>query len=147
MAEWLNEAEVASVLEKAKWIEEDVEWRRRPGYQEFSVEVRSESVGHAMVLKGVITEATGYFKLHLFAGSQPIVMLHAGKVHHNPDCEKLHERIHKHVWTDAYREKRAYVPTELTVSDWASVFHGFLRECNIGFRGRFVAPAIQRRLW
>ena len=48
--------------------------------------------------------------------------LDMGKDHHNPQCEQVGD-THKHRWSEQYRDKEAYVPTDVTgaVSDrWRS---------------------------
>ncbi len=146
MAEWLDEDEVDTVLASAKYIDENVEWRRQAGHQTFSVEVLSKEADYDMALVGSVTEQTGYLKLHLFVGPQPITMLHMGKAHHNPNCERLTGKVHKHRWSDAFREKEAYVPDDVDTATWETLLRSFLKECNIEVRGRFAAPQIQRRL-
>lgn len=93
-----------------------------------------------------LTEATGYLKFNLFVGSQPITMLHHGKVHHNPDCRRLTDKLHKHRWTDANREKWAYIPDDIDASTVQTTFAGFLKECNIELESRFSAPVVQMRI-
>ncbi len=146
MAEWLEEGEVDRVLALAKYVDENVEWRRHAGHQTFSADVLSKEADYDMTLVGSVTEQTGYSKLHFFVGPQPIAMLHMGKTHHNPDCERLTGRVHKHRWSDAFREKQAYVPGEVDRASWETLLRSFLKECNIELRGRFAAPQIQGRL-
>lgn len=146
MAEFLDENQATQVLAAAKRINQDIVWRKRKGYQEFAVDVVSEEVEYEMLLKGVVTEATGHLKLNLFVGPQPVAMLHRGKVHHNPSCERLAAPVHKHRWSDADREKRAYVPADVDPSSFGSTFRSFLKECNIEFSGHFASPALQGRL-
>ncbi len=145
MAEWLDENEVQRVLALDKHIDENIEWRGGAGHRTFSVPVLSEAADYDMMLVGSVTELTGYFKLHLFVGPQPITMLHAGKVHHNPNCERLTAKVHKHCWSDAFREKEAYVPGDVDPATGETLFRSFLKECNIELRGRFAAPQTQRR--
>jgi hypothetical protein len=147
VAEFLDEGEVSKLLAAAKRIEQDIQWRRRQGYQTFSVDVLSPEMDYDMTLVGSVTNSTGYLKLNLFVGNQPIAMLHTGKQHHNPDCSTLKARAHKHTWTDAHREKFAYVPDDLDFSNVESLIRSFLKECNIELHGKLTTPAIQRRLW
>jgi hypothetical protein len=146
MAEFLDEDQAAQALTAAKRINQDIIRRKRKGYQEFTADVLSEEVEYEMSLKGVVTEATGYLKLNLFVGAQAVAMLHRGKVHHNPGCERLAAPVHKHRWSDADREKGAYVPADVDPSSCESTFRSFLKECNIEFSGHFALPALQRRL-
>ncbi len=146
MTDWLDESEIARVLSVPKHIDQNIQWKTHGGYKTFSTDVVSEEADYEMILVGSLTEATGYVKFNLFVGSQPIAMLHVGKIHHNPDCERLEGKVHKHRWSDAYREKRAYLPNDIDVTTIESGFRSFLNECNIELRGRFVAPQLQVRL-
>jgi len=141
----LNEDEVNEVLSRRKRIIGDIRWRKRLGYQEFSADVLSDEADYEMTLVGSVTEATGYTKLNLFVGPQPIAMLHRGKIHHNPSCERLTAVAHKHRWTDAHKARTAYVPADIDSSSWEGLFRSFLKECNIGLEGKFVPPSPQRR--
>ena len=147
MADLLEENEATRVLASKKRINQDIRWSKHPGYQQFSVDVLSEEADYEMSLVGSVTEATGYFKLNLYVGSQPIAMLHRGKTHHNPNCERLKASVHKHRWTDAHRERQAYVPDDIDLSSWETTLRGFLRECNIEFEAQFTPPSVQRRMF
>jgi hypothetical protein len=60
-----------------------------------------------------------------------------GPPHPNPDGRLL-QPPHKHRWTDAHRDREAYIPIDITASDREGVFHQFLRESNIRFDGQYV---------
>ena len=88
MAKWINENEVTRILSLSKRIEGDVRWSGSPGYHKFSMPVICEEAEYDITLHGVLTDRTGYLKLNVFVGPQPIVMLHVGKSHHKPDLRE-----------------------------------------------------------
>jgi hypothetical protein len=140
MAEWLDEQEVKRILGLAKHVDQDVHWKSGTGYQEFLVDVVSDQEDYEMSVVGVLNEFTGHLKLNLFAGRQPVTMLHTNKAHHNPDCTTLRGPVHKHLWTDVHKEKHAYEPNNIDLTTIESIFRSFFAECNIEFRGTFSAP-------
>ena len=141
-----EEKEINHVMTLKKWIEPDqsLEWQREEGYQKFVLSVQCEE-SYKLQLVGIFTEATGYYKFHLFLGSYPIRMLHVGKSHHNPDCMHVGSH-HKHKWTDEYMWHWAYEPDDIDFSNIERTFWTFLEECHIEYKGRFIGPVIQRRL-
>ena len=58
--------------------------------------------------------------------------------------------MHKHSWSECYRDKEAYVPTDVTApaTDQVSVWKEFCIEAGIQHTGRMNGPpAIQKELW
>ena len=58
--------------------------------------------------------------------------------------------MHKHSWSERYRDKEAYVPTDVTapVSDPVSVWKEFCIESGIQHNGIMDRPpAIQKEFW
>ena len=145
MPEVFDEQEVEAVINLRKWCDQDVEWKARDGYLEFRLAIVCEEA-YPLQIIGVFTAKTGYYRYNFFLGSQPIRMLHVGKAHHNPECDRTGKN-HKHRWTDAHQERWAYEPGDLDLSDMETAFRGFVQECNIEFRGQFRKPAIQMILF
>lgn len=145
-SEPFEENEVNRIMQLRKWIEPDqpIEWRKEEGYQQFQVPVQCEEA-YALRLIGVFTPATKAYRFNLFLGSQPIRMLHVGKVHRNPNHTRVGSQ-HKHKWTDVHDEHWAYAPEDIDFSDMESAFWTFLKECAIDYDGQFRKPVVQKRL-
>lgn len=83
--------------------------------------------------------------VHRSAGR--IYGLDLGADHHNPSCQRVGEK-HKHRWTEEFRDKEAYVPTDITAS-WdqpQEVWAQFCYEAKIHHNGRLHLPLIQEEL-
>jgi hypothetical protein len=123
-----------------KRIEGDIDWREDTNHSpalEFRVEVKSEA-GWPLLVVGRYNPFAGtlsYVLLHRSAGR--IYGLDLGADHHNPTCERVGEK-HKHRWTEEFRDKKAYVPQDIT-APWhqpRAVWEQFCREANIYHQGR-----------
>ena len=68
-----------------------------------------------------------------------------GPDHPNPDGQAL-PCPHKHRWTDADRDRWAYIPEDIVSRDRRGVFMEFLNECNVRFLGSYVDAEIQEVL-
>ena len=72
------------------------------------------NAGYPLFIRGSfnpLAQALTYAVIH--ASSRRIYALDLGKDHHNPSCQNVGE-THKHQWTDQFRDKEAYVPTDIT---------------------------------
>ncbi len=79
----------------------------------FGWRVRSDA-GWPLLVVGRYNPYAGklsYVLLHRGAGR--IYGLDLGADHHNPSCQRVGEK-HKHRWTEAFRGKEAYVPSDIT---------------------------------
>lgn len=147
----ITQQELDAILaDTTKVIESDISWREDADHSpahEFRVDVRSEP-GWPLVVVGRYNPYAGklsYILLHRSAGR--IYGLDVGADHHNPSCQRVGEK-HKHRWTDDFRDKDAYVPSDITAL-WdrpQEVWEQFCREANIDHQGRFDPPAIQEEL-
>jgi hypothetical protein len=75
--------------------------------------------------------------------------LDIGPDHHTPNCTYVGGEAHKHIWTDAVRDKYAYKPPDITAhpDQPALAWHQFCREANIVHEGALSAlPAAQGNL-
>ena len=103
-----------------------------------------------MFVKGRYNAAAGTLNYALILKTEGrIYALDLGTDHHNPQCDQVGEK-HKHTWSERYRDKEAYVPTDVTasVSDPVAVWKEFCIEAGIQHNGRMNrAPAIQKELW
>ena len=70
-----------------------------------------------------------------------IYALDIGKDHHNPTCQNVGE-LHKHRWTQTYRDKEAYIPTDITatVNRPVEVWRQFCLEARINHNGAMHDP-------
>jgi hypothetical protein len=125
------------IIGDISWIEDE---DHSPAV-EFRIEVQSES-GWPLFVKGsynAVANALTYALVH--RGSGRIYALDLGKDHHNPGCEKVGEK-HKHRWTESFRDKEAYVPSDITAlaQEPREVWSEFCVEARIIHEGVFHAP-------
>jgi hypothetical protein len=140
-----DEQEVEHVMQLKKWINENPEWKPSEGYQRFRVPVGCEEA-YALQLIGTFNPNLGNYTYVLLLGTQPIRRLDVGKAHHNPQCDRVGPH-HKHTWTDAHSDRWAYEPDDIDFTDLETAFHGFLKECGIGFSGRLTKPVVHKELF
>jgi len=91
-------------------------------------------------LYGRFNPRTGNYTFIFFHGRLNLRRLDVGKRHHNPECDNVGS-VHKHKWTDRFRDKWAYEPSD--IQDSASIRENllkFLAQCNITLDGHFVEP-------
>jgi len=144
----LSEAEAERIIGLPKRISGQINWQQRDDgnwYTEMPVEAEEQL---PLRLYGRFNPRTGNYTFILFCGRLNLRRLDVGKRHHNPECDNV-DTPHKHTWTDRFRDKWAYGPTEMEDTDSISgTFAKLLTECNIALDGRFVEPphAYQRRL-
>lgn len=138
------------LADTTKRIEGDVDWREDADHspaREFRVEVRSDT-GWPLVVAGRFNPFAGtlsYVLIHRGAGR--IYGLDLGADHHNPTCQRVGEK-HKHRWREAFRDKEAYIPDDIT-AEWSQprdVWQQFCREANIEHRGQMRPPVVQEEL-
>ena len=77
----------------------------------------------------------------IYSGVGRVYALDLGVEHHNPTCENVGE-THKHRWTDDFRDKRAYVPDDITagVDEPVTVWEQFCEEAIIDHDGELAEP-------
>ena len=133
-----------------KRIVGDIEWRDDEDHspaREFRAEVASEA-GYPLFVNGRCNPKAGtlsYTLVHRGVGR--IYGLDLGAEHHNPDRSRIGEK-HKHRWTEAWRDKQAYVPKDIT-APWiepSAVWSQFCAESRIVHDGRMGALALQKDL-
>jgi len=143
----LSEVEAERIISLPKRIVGQNHWQQRDDgnwYIEMPVEAEEQL---PLRLYGRFNPRTGNYTFILFCGRLNLRRLDVGKRHHNPECDNV-GTPHKHIWTDRFRDKWAYEPSELNDTESiGDVFLKFLAECNIILEGRFVEPprAYQRR--
>jgi hypothetical protein len=141
----MTQAEFDALLtDGSKTVVGDIAWTEDEDHSpavEFRAEVES-TPGYPLFVKGSYNPVIGalsYVLVHRGAGR--IYGLDLGKDHHNPSCQNVGEK-HKHCWSDALRDKDAYVPGDITATTDhpEEVWGQFCREANIVHRGVFHPP-------
>jgi hypothetical protein len=141
----LSEAEAERIIGMPKRIVGSSQWRKRGDgnwYMEMPVEAEEQL---PLRLYGRFNPRTGNYTFIFFCGEVNLRRLDVGKRHHNPECEDIGE-VHKHKWTNRFRDKWAYEPVEVRTTDPIAMAFGiFLNECSIALEGRFVGPPQEYR--
>lgn len=140
-----NEFEVL-ITDETKRIVGDIDWTEDEDHSpavEFRVEVQSEA-GWPLFARGsynAFAETLSFTLVH--RGSGRIYALDLGKDHHNPSCQYVGEK-HKHRWTEAFKDKDAYVPEDITapVGQPVEVWRQFCAEAKIVHDGVLHRPPI-----
>jgi hypothetical protein len=141
----MTQAEFEALLaDNSKRIDQDILWQededRSPGV-EFRVPVNSDS-GFPIFIKGWYNreaQTLSYSLIHRGVGR--IYGLDLGKDHHNPSCDYVGEK-HKHRWSDAVRDKDAYMPPDITIpaTNPVGVWSEFCQEAKINHVGVMYPP-------
>lgn len=143
----LTQAEFeALVADSSKRIDGDISWQEDEDHSpavEFRAEVAS-SPGYPLFVRAsynALAKTLSYALIHRATGR--IYALDLGKDHHNPSCTNIGEK-HKHSWTEALRDKEAYVPTDITASatDPVAVWKQFCAEASIAHNGELHPPPL-----
>ena len=147
----LTQQEFETILaDETKIVEGDLVWRQDEDHApalEFRAEIRSEA-GYPLFVVGRYNPMAGtlsFALIHRSAGR--IYALDLGADHHNPSCERVGDK-HKHRWTEAFRDKEAYVPDDVT-APWnapVAVWKQFCKEANLRHVGRLAAPVVQQEM-
>ena len=133
------------IADTTKRVDGDLRWVEDEDHSpavEFLVDVKSER-GWPLKLRGSynpLVPALSYVLLHQMGGGR-VYALDMGKNHKNPDGRYVGEK-HKHTWSEAFRDKEAYVPPDITatVTDVVGVWLQFCEEANIRHAGSLAAP-------
>ena len=141
----LTDAEFTSILrDSTKCINGDIVWREDMDHSpawEFRAKVASQD-GWPIFVKGRYNRDAGTLTYVLILKTEGrIYALDMGKDHRNPQGDVVGDK-HKHRWSEAYRDKEAYVPDDLTapVSDPVAVWTQFCDEARIRHNGKLSSP-------
>ncbi len=141
----LTQIEFDALLDDAtKRIDGDIDWLEDEDHSpsvEFCAEIKSDP-GYPLFVRGSYSapaKAVTFALIHRGVGR--IYALDLGKDHHNPTCQMVGEK-HKHRYTEQYRDKVAYVPTDITApaNDPVGVWEQFCMEAKISHAGTLHAP-------
>ena len=147
----LSQQEFDAILaDETKRIVGDLEWQNDEDHspaREFRVEVASDA-GYPLFVNGRCNPKAGtlsYTLIHRGVGR--IYALDLGAEHHNPDRSFVGEK-HKHRWTEAFRDKQAYVPTDITAlwTQPSDVWEQFCAEAKIAHQGEMPDLNVQEEL-
>jgi len=84
----------------------------------------------------------------VYEGVGRIYALDLGADHRNPDGA-LVGRTHKHTWTEEFRDRRAYAPSDIT-EPWyrpVDVWRQFCDQARLRHSGVMRPPAVPGELW
>jgi len=141
----LTNAEFDAILnDETKRVVGDLLWQEDEDHSpsvEFRAEVLSDT-GWPLFVKATynsLIPALSYALILKNVGR--VYALDLGKDHHNPQCNQVGEK-HKHKWTEQFRDKEAYVPTDITepASTPVAVWQQFCAEAKLTHDGAMTAP-------
>jgi len=132
------------IADETKRIDGDISWREDEDHSpfvEFQCQIISDN-GYPIVARGSynqLSEKLGYVIIYKAVGR--IYALDMGSDHKNPDGERVGEK-HKHRWRYGYRDKFAYVPSDITalVTNPVAVWQQFCLESKIIHNGSLHQP-------
>jgi len=143
----LSQAEFEELIDDLeKFIEGDIVWiQERSPWLGFRVEIISPA-GYPLFLKGKynpISNKLNYAIIHRHVGC--IYRLDLGQDHRNPNGERTGEK-HKHRWYEPLRDKRAYIPPDITApaNQPVKVWREFCQEAKIIHNGTMAPPPAQQ---
>ena len=141
----LSDAEFEAILaNNTKSIEGDIVWQEDEDHSpsvEFKVQVETDR-GYPLFMKGTfnpLIPAISYALISKTSGR--IYALDLGKGHKNPDGTRVGD-THKHRWSEAFKDKQAYEPSDITASadDPVQVWQQFCLEATIQHNGHMLPP-------
>jgi len=135
----LSQKDFEDILaDNSKTIQGDLVWaeRERGGFM-FKTQLQSKSSCYELVVGGTyihLKKTLSYYIVCLPLGR--IYALDLGQDHKNPDGTYTGEK-HKHRWSETYKDKEAYVPSDITalVTEPVKVWQEFCIEANIRHNG------------
>ena len=142
----LTEQEFADILaDTSKRIEGDIVWTAdgaHIGSVEFRASVLSDA-GYSLFMAGWYRPQTAsltYTLVH--EGARRIYAINFGHPHTNPSSGERVGTKHKHYWTEAFQDRMAYNPHDIT-EPWnrpVAVWRQFCAEAGIEHRGAMHSP-------
>ena len=136
----------AIISDDSKVIGGNIVWEGGPNSptREFRIDIESDE-GYPIFIKGWYNPSSGklsYAIIHRSVGR--IYGLDLGADHQNPDGVRVGEK-HKNYWVPGYRDKWAYVPTDI-IETWdrpVEVWEQFCAEVNLRHSGTIQEPVTQ----
>lgn len=150
-----TDTEFAVIIDdKSKKIDGDIDWDEDEDHspaREFRCEIFSNTKWPLFV-QGRCNLLAGTLSFSIILNLKTVGRIYAldmGKDHHNPQCHQVGEK-HMHKWSDKYRDKKAYVPKDITesISNPAAVWRQFCAEANIQHDGKMAPlPLLQEEMF
>ena len=141
----LTNTEFETILDdSSKQIEGNLGWQEDEDHSpsvEFRAEVTSDS-GWPLFVRGSYNPLIPALTYVLILKTEGRVYgLDLGKDHHNPECDQVGEK-HKHSWTEQFRDKKAYLPTDITepAANPVAVWKQFCAEAKLTHNGELAPP-------
>ncbi len=143
----------AIISDASKKIVGDIEWVEDEDHSssvEFRAEIESAN-GSPLFVRGSFNRAIGTLTYAIISKLDGrLYALDLGKDHRNADTGELVGEKHKHRWTEAYKDKIAYVPSDITepATNPATIWHQFCNEAKLTHDGELRAiPPLQEDLF
>lgn len=137
----LTNTELNTILQdETKRIAGDIHWSNDEDHSpavEFRAEIHSDS-GWPLFVRGSYNQFAETLTFALILKSVGrIYGLDIGKDHKNPDGDRIGKK-HKHSWSVEFRDKKAYVPTDITASIFEPItlWEQFCEEACIEHNGK-----------
>lgn len=136
----------AILADGSKQIQGNISWSEDEDHSpcvEFTTKVLSDA-GWPLFVKGSCNRLAQTLSFALILKSEGrIYALDIGKDHHNPQCTQVGD-THKHRWHEQFRDKEAYMPTDITapVSDPQEVWRQFCTEAGMRHDGMLDKPPV-----
>ena len=137
----------AILADETKRIEGDIAWRSAEGHAQamtFRAPVASEPGWPLGIYAYWNPETHKLLYTLLLQATGRIYALNMGRPHTNPAGEIVGD-VHKHRWSEEFRDKQAYVPDDIT-APWdepVEVWRQFCAEANIKHEGTLAPPKWQ----
>ena len=145
----LSNTEFAAIMQDTKEIVADIRWLGDEDDSPalgFRAEVGSNG-GWSLFVQGHYNRRIVSLTYALILRTEGRIFgLCHGKDHHNPQCNQVGPK-HMHRWTEQYRDKQAYVPSEITAPAGSpvAVWQQFGAAAGIRHLGRMFPPPVWRR--
>ena len=145
----MTEAEVDILIRgTTKTIVGDIPWAEDEDHsacREFRVEVTTAAAYPLFIVGSTNPRAQALSFSLILRPVGRIYSLDIGKEHHNPRCNMVGE-THKHRWTDMWRDKDAYAPTDITASANEPIlaWNQFCAEAGIVHVGVLLDPPVEQ---
>jgi hypothetical protein len=135
------------ISDPSKRIDEDIQWTRDSNnlWVKFRAKVITDS-GHDLFIQGSFNVFTNKLSYHIiYRPVGRIYGLDMGQEHPNPDRQLVGE-IHKHRWTEAFKDREAYAPDDITApaTNPVEVWQQFCQEAGIAHNGTMSSPPDQQ---
>lgn len=147
----ITEQDFEAILrDPTKRIEGDIIWYPKKGSEpalEFRLPICSEPGWPLFVRAWWNPQSEKLTYTIVYRGTGRIIGLDMGRGHDNPTGEHLAD-VHKHLWSDQFRDKKAYTPPDIT-APWdhpIDVWKQFCEEISVVHTGVMHPPFRQEEL-